>query len=45
MYGNRLELDWLSGLIHALGRQYAIPTPAHSAVYRGLILYQDGSEG
>src|SRR5262249_60606962 len=30
--GNRLEIDWLAGKGVALGRQYAIPTPAPQAV-------------
>jgi len=40
--GNRLELDWLSGRVHALGQQLGVPTPAHSAVYRALLLHKDG---
>jgi 2-dehydropantoate 2-reductase len=31
--GNRLELDWLSGKVVALGRKYGVPTPGHEAVY------------
>ncbi|MDR3388284.1 MAG: 2-dehydropantoate 2-reductase [Rudaea sp.] len=38
-----LELKWLSGRIHGLGLQYRVPTPGHSAVYRGLALYADGN--
>src|SRR5439155_13690061 len=41
--GRRLELDWVSGRIHSLGLQYGIPTPAHTAAYRGLKLYADGA--
>ncbi len=40
-----LELQWLSGRIHGLGLQYGVPTPAHSAVYRGLVLYANGQDG
>jgi len=41
--GNRLELRWLSGKVHALGLQHAVPTPAHTAVFRGLVLHEGGS--
>ncbi|WP_395702882.1 ketopantoate reductase family protein [Aquabacterium sp.] len=41
--GNRLELGWLSGRVHALGLELGVPTPAHSAVYRGLVLYENGA--
>ena len=41
--GKPLELRWLSGRVHGLGQQLGVPTPAHSAVYRGLILYADGA--
>ncbi|WP_244425677.1 ketopantoate reductase family protein [Sinorhizobium fredii] len=34
--GKRLELEWLSGRIHALGLKHGIPTLAHTAVYRAL---------
>jgi 2-dehydropantoate 2-reductase len=40
--GKPLELAWLSGRVHALGLQLGVPTPAHSAVYRGLVLYEGG---
>jgi 2-dehydropantoate 2-reductase len=39
-----LELQWLSGRMHGLGLQYGVPTPAHSAVYRALILHANGGE-
>lgn len=35
-HGKRLELEWLSGRLHALGLTHGIPTPAHTAVYRAL---------
>jgi 2-dehydropantoate 2-reductase len=41
--GKRLELNWLSGRLHALGITLGVPTPAHSAVYRGLVLYANGA--
>ncbi|WP_341487419.1 2-dehydropantoate 2-reductase [Pararhizobium sp. A13] len=34
--GKRLELEWLSGRLHALGLEHGVPTPAHTAVYRAL---------
>jgi 2-dehydropantoate 2-reductase len=40
--GNRLELDWLAGKVVALGRKYAIPTPAQEAVYAILKPYRMG---
>ena len=42
--GNRLELRWLSGRVHGLGVELGVPTPAHTAVYRGLVLYEGGRE-
>jgi len=38
--GNRLELDWLTGKVRALGRSLGIPTPASDAVYIALKLYR-----
>jgi 2-dehydropantoate 2-reductase len=40
--GNRLELDWLSGKVRALGRTFGIPTPASDTVYTTLKLYRMG---
>ena len=40
--GKPLELRWLSGRVHALGLELGVPTPAHTAVYRGLILHAGG---
>lgn len=40
--GKPLELRWLSGRVHALGQEYGVPTPGHSMVYRGLVLYEQG---
>jgi 2-dehydropantoate 2-reductase len=41
--GNRLELDWLSGKVVALGRELGIPTPANEAAYRVLKLWRMGA--
>jgi 2-dehydropantoate 2-reductase len=43
--GKPLELRWLSGRVHGLGQQLGVSTPAHSAVYRGLVLYENGQPG
>ena len=40
--GKALELPWLSGRIHQLGQSLGVPTPAHTAVYRALVLYAKG---
>ena len=40
--GNRLELRWLSGRVHALGQAHGVATPAHTAVFRGLVLHEQG---
>jgi 2-dehydropantoate 2-reductase len=40
--GNRLELDWITGKVVALGRRYNIPTPGHEAVYAILKPYRMG---
>lgn len=45
MHGRRLELPWLSGRVHQLGIELGIPTPAHTAVLRGLVLHEMGSAG
>jgi len=41
--GHRLELNWVSGRIHALGLEHGVPTPAHTAAYRGLVIYAEGA--
>ena len=41
--GNRLELDWLTGKVVALGRELGVPTPASEAVYAAVKLHRDGS--
>jgi 2-dehydropantoate 2-reductase len=40
--GNRLELDWLTGKVVALGKQHGIPTPASEAVYTMVKLHKMG---
>ena len=40
--GKALELPWLSARMHQLGLQLGVPTPAHTAVYRGLVLKAQG---
>jgi 2-dehydropantoate 2-reductase len=37
--GKPLELEWLSGRMHALGLRLGLRTPAHTAVYRALHLH------
>jgi 2-dehydropantoate 2-reductase len=44
-HGRRLELEWVSGRIHALGLQHDVPTPAHTTAYRALILHANGKGG
>ena len=39
--GKRLELDWLTGKVRALGRRLGIPTPASDAVYIVLKLHRN----
>jgi 2-dehydropantoate 2-reductase len=41
--GNRIELDWLSGKISALGRESGVPTPANDAVFAILKLHRMGA--
>lgn len=43
--GKPLELNWLSGRIHALGQQLGVPTPAHSTAWRALLLDVDERTG
>lgn len=40
--GNRLELDWLTGKVVALGKQAGVPTPASEAVYAAVKLHRMG---
>jgi 2-dehydropantoate 2-reductase len=41
--GNRLELDWLSGKVVALGRELGIPTPANARAYAILEPHKNGA--
>lgn len=43
--GNRLELDWLSGKVRALGRELGIATPASDTVWIVLKLHRMGAAG
>jgi 2-dehydropantoate 2-reductase len=40
--GKPIEVAWLSGRIHALGKELGVMTPAHTAVYRALHLHAAG---
>ena len=44
LQGKPLELAWLSGRMHALGKRLGVPTPAHTAVFRALHLYANGTK-
>jgi len=35
--GRPLELEWLSGAVHRLGKQAGVPTPVHSTAYAALL--------
>lgn len=41
-HGRRLELEWLSGAIHKLGRKTGVPTPVHTAAYAALKPFAGG---
>lgn len=40
--GKPTELEWLSGRVHALGRDLNVPTPAHSAAWLALAPFRNG---
>ena len=40
--GRPLALEWISGRIHKFALDNGVPTPAHSAAYRGLLLHSEG---
>ncbi|WP_024927615.1 MULTISPECIES: ketopantoate reductase family protein [unclassified Mesorhizobium] len=40
--GKPIEVAWLSGRMHELGIKFHIATPAHTAVFRALHLYEAG---
>jgi len=41
--GNRLELEWIQGTLHRLGRQYHVPTPITSTAYVALKRFAGGT--
>ena len=41
--GKPIEIKWLSGRVHALGKELGVTTPAHTAVYRALHLHSTGA--
>jgi 2-dehydropantoate 2-reductase len=41
--GKPIEIAWLSGRIHALGKELGVMTPAHTAVYLALNLHAAGT--
>lgn len=43
--GRPLELEWLSGAVHRLGRQVGVATPVHSTIYASLLPFAGGSLG
>ncbi len=40
--GKPLELEWLSGRVHQLGKELSVATPANSAVWAALAPYRNG---
>ena len=42
--GNRLELDWLNGVVVALGRESKVPTPVNEIVYAVLKPHRSGAK-
>ncbi len=41
--GRRLEVPWLSGAVHRLGKKAGVPTPTHTAIYAALRPFEEGS--
>lgn len=41
--GRPLELEWLSGAIHRMGKQAGVPTPVHSTTYAALRPFAKGN--
>ncbi|NOZ41807.1 MAG: 2-dehydropantoate 2-reductase [Alphaproteobacteria bacterium] len=41
--GNRLELEWIQGTLHRLGRKYHVPTPINSTAYVALKRFAAGT--
>lgn len=42
--GNRLELDWLAGMVSRLGKELKVPTPVNDTVYAALKPYRMGAK-
>ncbi|HZL39710.1 MAG TPA: 2-dehydropantoate 2-reductase [Pseudolabrys sp.] len=42
--GNRLELDWLAGMVSRLGKEFKVPTPVNDTVYAALKPYRMGAK-
>jgi 2-dehydropantoate 2-reductase len=40
--GRRLELPWLSGAIHRMGREMGVPTPTHTFIANVLAPFENG---
>ncbi|MCK4868345.1 MAG: ketopantoate reductase family protein, partial [Alphaproteobacteria bacterium] len=40
--GNRLELEWLTGAVVRLGREFGVPTPVSETIYAALKLHAEG---
>lgn len=38
----RLEVPWLSGAVHRLGKKVGIPTPTHTAIFAALRPFENG---
>lgn len=38
----RLEVPWLSGAVHRLGKEVGVPTPTHTAIFAALRPFEDG---
>jgi 2-dehydropantoate 2-reductase len=41
--GNRLELDWLAGMVSRLGRELKVPTPVNDTIYAALKPFRMGA--
>ncbi len=41
--GNRLELDWLAGMVCKLGKELNVPTPVNDTIYAALKLHRMGT--
>lgn len=40
--GNKLELEWIQGILHKLGKKYKVPTPINSTAYVALKRFAGG---